>query len=141
MSFRGVFLRSVYVNDPNDLKQDAFDSVCVDFSTNKLILNIFIGSFQIMAIVSDHPVWRRTRRNHHGGAWRDYLRDTSNDCTSPRGPGTAPFQCSKCEGNSPMLTSDYYSCSSQSSSEDENTTSSFNMKGIVARSTVSNRSL
>ncbi|XP_020618242.1 speedy protein A-like [Orbicella faveolata] len=83
-----------------------------------------------MAIVSDHPVWRRTRRNHHGGAWRDYLRDTSNDCTSPRGPGTAPFQCSKCEGNSPMLTSDYYSCSSQSSSEDENTTSSFNMKDL-----------
>ena len=130
MSPSGVFLESIYINDPNDLKQDALGSVL--WST--LILNIFIYSCQIMAIVSDHPVWRRTRRNHHGGAWRDYLRDTSNDCTSPRGPGTAPFQCSKCEAtkseeNSPMLTSDYYSCSSQSSSDDENTTSSFNMKG------------
>ncbi|KAL9952402.1 hypothetical protein ACROYT_G039652 [Oculina patagonica] len=90
---------------------------------------------EIMSIVSDHPIWQRTRRNHHGGAWRDYMRDSSNDCTSPRGPGTAPFQCSKCqdpksEQDSPMLTSDYYSCSSQSSSEDENSNSSFNMKDL-----------
>ena len=63
------------------------------------------------------------------------MRDASTFCTSPRGPGTAPFQCSKCddtksEENSPMMTSDYYSCSSQSSSEDENSNSSFNMRGI-----------
>lgn len=62
------------------------------------------------------------------------MRDTTTLCTSPRGPGTAPFQCSKCEApevevNSPMMTSDYYSCSSQSS-EDENFNSSFNMQGI-----------
>ena len=62
------------------------------------------------------------------------MTDTSNECTSPRGPGTAPFQCYKCqdpksEENSPMITSDYYSCSSQSSSEDDNLNSSFNMQG------------
>ena len=89
---------------------------------------------KIMSIVSDHPIWQRKRRNHHGGAWRDYMKDTSNECASPRGPGTAPFQCSKChdpssKGNSPMVTSDYYSCSSQSSSEDETFNSSFNMQG------------
>lgn len=94
-----------------------------------------IFSFQIMSIVSDHPVWQRTRRGHHGGAWRDYMRDTNSLCTSPRGPGTAPFQCSKCddppsEEDSPMMTSDYCSCSSQSSSEDENFNTSFNMQGI-----------
>ena len=87
-----------------------------------------------MSIVSDHPIWQRKRRNHHGGAWRDYMKDTNNECASPRGPGTAPFQCSKChdpssKGNSPMVTSDYYSCSSQSSSEDETFNSSFNMQG------------
>lgn len=62
------------------------------------------------------------------------MKDTNNECASPRGPGTAPFQCSKChnpssKGNSPMVTSDYYSCSSQSSSEDETFNSSFNMQG------------
>ncbi|XP_027050119.1 speedy protein A-like [Pocillopora damicornis] len=90
---------------------------------------------EIMSIVSDHPIWQRKRRNHHGGAWRDYMKDTSNECASPRGPGTAPFQCSKChdpssKGNSPMVTSDYYSCSSQSSSEDETFNSSFNMQDL-----------
>ena len=63
------------------------------------------------------------------------MRDTSTLSASPRGPGTAPFQCTKCEDpqsddDSPMMTSDYYSCSSQSSSEDENSNSSFNMQGI-----------
>ena len=64
------------------------------------------------------------------------MRDTNSLCTSPRGPGTAPFQCSKCdddppiEEDSPMMTSDYCSCSSQSSSEDENFNTSFNMQGI-----------
>ena len=103
---------------------------------NSAIKRRRIFSFQIMSIVSDHPVWQRTRRGHHGGAWRDYMRDTNSLCTSPRGPGTAPFQCSKCdddppsEEDSPMMTSDYCSCSSQSSSEDENFNTSFNMQGI-----------
>ena len=62
------------------------------------------------------------------------MRDANNLCASPRGPGAVPFHCSKCrdpksDKNSPMMTSDYYSCSSQSSSEDENSNSSFNMQG------------
>lgn len=27
----GVFLRSAYINDPNDVLKDALDSVCRDF--------------------------------------------------------------------------------------------------------------
>ncbi|XP_022788009.1 speedy protein A-like [Stylophora pistillata] len=34
---------------------------------------------EIMSIVSDHPIWQRKRRNHHGGAWRDYMKDASNE--------------------------------------------------------------
>ncbi|XP_068683106.1 speedy protein A-like [Montipora capricornis] len=90
---------------------------------------------EIMSIVADHPIWRRTRRNHHGGAWREYMRDANSLCTSPRGPGAAPFQCTKCKDpeskeNSPAITSDYCTCSSQSSSEDEHYNSSFNMKDL-----------
>ena len=62
------------------------------------------------------------------------MRDANSLCTSPRGPGAAPFQCTKCKDpeskeNSPAITSDYCTCSSQSSSEDEHYNSSFNMKG------------
>ncbi|XP_044163499.1 LOW QUALITY PROTEIN: speedy protein 1-A-like [Acropora millepora] len=97
---------------------------------------------EIMSIVADHPIWRRTRRNHHGGAWREYMRVTSTLCTSPRGPGSVPFQCIQCEApeskeNSPAITSDYCSCSSQSSSEDENYNSRFDLqdlKNVLQRS-------
>lgn len=90
-----------------------------------------------MAIVPDHPIWQRNRRKHHGGAWREYTKFSStNDPPSPRGPGVSPAHCSKCElpeneDNSPLITSDYCSGSSQSSPEDQCSTSSFNMTGIM----------
>lgn len=73
-------------------------------------------------IVPDHPIWRRSRRSHHGGAWRyNYMSDV-DPSSSPRGPGSSPVNCSKCKvplsnlNDTPTSTSDY---SSQSSTEDE----------------------
>lgn len=75
-----------------------------------------------MKIVPDHPIWWRERKQHHGGAWRTYTYNTDNDALySPRGPGSSPVKCMKCQSDlssledSPSTTSDY---SSQSSTQD-----------------------
>ena len=74
-------------------------------------------------MVPDHPIWQRTRKRHHGGAWREYAKPSTDE--SPRGPGCSPIYCNKCkehqeEDRSPFPTSDYFSCSSlESSAGDE----------------------
>ena len=85
-----------------------------------------------MAIVPDHPIWRRSRRRHHGGAWREYAKGSSSEATSPRGPGTSPAQCPRCAQCGPeeyQATSDYHSGSSESSADEQSSSSSFNMAG------------
>ncbi|XP_031559894.1 speedy protein A-like [Actinia tenebrosa] len=85
---------------------------------------------EVMMIVPDHPIWWRSRRPHHGGAWRDNSISDVDPSSSPRGPGSSPVICSKCrvphskQNDTPTSTSDY---SSQSSSESSGF-SSFDME-------------
>ena len=51
-----------------------------------------------MAIAPNHPIWKRMRKPHHGGAMRELsLPDGNSICLSPRGPGASPLYCRNCE--------------------------------------------
>lgn len=97
---------------------------------------------QIMAIEPEHPVWQRTRPEHHAGAMRSYLKGPEDD-GYPRGPSASPRKCPDCDtdsqydSGSPASLSWYVSSGHSSPvSRDEEfferstTMASFDMKGL-----------
>lgn len=52
-----------------------------------------------MAIEPGHPIWKRTRQDHHGGAVRNYMKDDEDD-GYPRGPNASPRTCPDCDAGS-----------------------------------------
>ena len=100
-----------------------------------------------MAIESDHPVWKRTRQDHHGGALRNYLKPEDDD-GYPRGPNASPRICRDCDAGSgydsasPESVSWYVSSGDSSEDLEDNffekpDQSTFDMKGtIIALKTI-----
>ena len=94
-----------------------------------------------MAIESDHPVWKRTRPDHHGGAIRNYMKDSDDD-GYPRGPNSSPRLCPDCDTGSgydsasPESVSWYVSSGDSTPDEEESffekpDQSTFDMKGTA----------
>lgn len=69
-----------------------------------------------MELCPSHPIWKRERKAHHGGAIRVY---DDNDDFTPRGPDASPLYCYLCEDQSnysSTFTSGYLSlCSNEMS--------------------------
>lgn len=55
----------------------------------KVILKVFD--------LSGHPIWsKRSRIDHHSGAWRSYEKGMSNEDYFPKGPFKTPLRCTPC---------------------------------------------
>lgn len=52
-----------------------------------------------MAIEPEHPIWKRTRPEHHAGALRGYMKGPEDD-GYPRGPNASPQLCPDCDTDS-----------------------------------------
>lgn len=60
-----------------------------------------------MSIVPGHPIWKRTRKPHHGGAFPDISIDDVD--VTPRGPGSSPLYCKECDDLNDSGSSGYLS--------------------------------
>lgn len=49
---------------------------------------------EIMAICPEHPVWKRTRLEHHGYTIRAYVKNKNSGI--PKGPNCPPSECKQC---------------------------------------------
>jgi hypothetical protein len=50
-----------------------------------------------MSIVPTHPIWKRTRKPHHGGAMPEISSSLEDVNLTPRGPDASPSYCKQCE--------------------------------------------
>ena len=50
-----------------------------------------------MSIVPNHPIWKRTRKPHHGGAIPEMSSSLEDINLTPRGPDASPLYCKQCE--------------------------------------------